>query len=262
VAKLTTSETRSRVLRRVDGVEANARLTGSSAAVLLLLLAAEGLTIPLIQRLLTAHVVIGMVLVPPVLVKLGSTGYRFVRYYTGKPAYVKRALHRRCSGWSAPSWSCSPWLCSGAGSRCCSQPSNGARDLMFLHKATFVLWFGAMTIHVLSHLSDTAKLAPRDWYGRTRREIAGTRSRQWLLVVSVALGILLGMLLAARGASFLSTVSCLADVGQREAPASACSDLPSAGDHRERRLQVESVDLHAWRPIDDQRRPALGCNGR
>jgi H+/Cl- antiporter ClcA len=77
-------------------------------------------------------------------------------------------------------------------------------DLMFLHKATFVLWFGAMTIHVLSHLSDTAKLAPRDWYGRTRREIAGTRSRQWLLVVSVALGILLGMLLAARGASFLS----------------------------------------------------------
>jgi len=27
-------------------------------------------------------------------------------------------------------------------------------------------------------------------------------------------------------------------------------------------LQVESVDLDAWRPIDDQCRAALGCNGR
>ncbi len=204
MAKLTTSETRSRVLRRVDGVEANARLTGSSAAVLLLLLAAEGLTIPFIQRLLTAHVVIGMVLVPPVLVKLGSTGYRFVRYYTGKPAYVKKGPPPALLRLVGPFVVVLTLALFGSGIALLFAAVQWRSDLMFLHKATFVLWFGAMTIHVLSHLSDTAKLAPRDWYGRTRREIAGTRSRQWLLVVSVALGILLGMLLAARGASFLS----------------------------------------------------------
>ena len=33
-------------------------------------------------------------------------------------------------------------------------------DLMFVHKASFVLWFGAMTIHVLSHLGDTARSRP------------------------------------------------------------------------------------------------------
>jgi hypothetical protein len=204
VAKLTTSETRWRVLRRVDGVEANARLTGSSAAVLLVLLAAEGLTIPFIQRLLTAHVVIGMVLVPPVLVKLGSTGYRFVRYYTGKPTYVKKGPPPALLRLVGPFVVVLTLALFGSGIALLFAAVQWRSDLMFLHKATFVLWFGAMTIHVLSHLSDTAKLAPRDWYGRTRREITGTRSRQWLLVVSVALGILLGMLLAARGASFLS----------------------------------------------------------
>jgi len=60
------SETRSRIQRAADrGVEANARLTGSIAAVLLVLLAAEGLTILRVGRLLTWHVFLGMVLVPP-----------------------------------------------------------------------------------------------------------------------------------------------------------------------------------------------------
>ena len=37
--------------------------------------------------LVSAHMFIGMVLIPPVLLKLASTGYRFVRYYTGSQAY-------------------------------------------------------------------------------------------------------------------------------------------------------------------------------
>ena len=58
----------SRVRRRADaGVAANARLTASNAAILLVLLAAEGVTILRVRELLTPHVFIGMVLVPPVL---------------------------------------------------------------------------------------------------------------------------------------------------------------------------------------------------
>jgi len=36
---------------------------------------------------LIAAVDIGMVLIPPVALKLGSTGYRFARYYLGSPVY-------------------------------------------------------------------------------------------------------------------------------------------------------------------------------
>ena len=70
-----------------DGVAGNARLTGGAAAALLALLAAEGATVPFIGPLLGPHIFIGMLLIPPVLLKLGSTGYRFARYYSGNPAY-------------------------------------------------------------------------------------------------------------------------------------------------------------------------------
>ena len=203
-AKPTEAAAPRRLLRKTDGVQANARLTGSSAAVLLLLLAAEGLTIPFIHEMLTAHVVIGMVLVPPVLVKLGSTGYRFVRYYMGKPSYVKKGPPPVLLRLLGPFVIVLTSVLFGSGIALVFAGVRWRSDLMFVHKASFVLWFGAMTIHVLSHLGDTARLAPRDWYGQSRREIAGTGARQWLLVVSVALGALLGMLFAAKGAAFLS----------------------------------------------------------
>jgi hypothetical protein len=81
----------SRAERRADaGVAGNARLTASNAVVLLVLLAAEGVTILRVRALLTPHVFVGMVLVPPVLLKVASTGWRFARYYRGAPAYRRK----------------------------------------------------------------------------------------------------------------------------------------------------------------------------
>jgi hypothetical protein len=81
-----------RAERRADaGVAANARLTAASAAVLLVLLAAEGVTILRVRALLTPHVFIGVVLIPPVLLKMASTSWRFARYYRGAPAYRRKA---------------------------------------------------------------------------------------------------------------------------------------------------------------------------
>ena len=57
---------RSRLLR--GGADGNARLTALTALVLLLLLAAEGATIPFIGSLLTPHIFLGVLLIPPVLV--------------------------------------------------------------------------------------------------------------------------------------------------------------------------------------------------
>jgi hypothetical protein len=61
------------------GPEGNARLTSSIAAVLLVLLVLEGLTILRIGRLIGPHVFIGVVLIPPVLIKVATTTWRFVQ---------------------------------------------------------------------------------------------------------------------------------------------------------------------------------------
>ncbi len=198
------TETPTRVRRHSDGVEANARLTGSTAALLLVLLAAEGLTIPFIRPLLTPHVFIGMLLVPPVLVKLGSTGFRFLRYYAGNPAYVKKGPPPLLLRLLGPFVVVLTVALFGSGIALLFSSGQWRANLRFLHKASFVLWFGAMTIHVLLHVRDTANLAWRDWYGRTMRDIAGARTRQWLLVASLAVGALLGLLFAAKVGTFLS----------------------------------------------------------
>ena len=71
------------------GVTGNTRLTAVTAAVLLVLLAVEGFTLLSLQSMLSWHIFVGMLLVPIVGLKVASTGYRFVRYYTGDRDYVR-----------------------------------------------------------------------------------------------------------------------------------------------------------------------------
>ncbi len=180
--------------RRLEGVEANARLTATTAVVLLVLLAVEGLTILRIGSLLTLHVFIGMLLVPPVLLKMASTGWRFARYYLGDPAYRHRgppALGLRVLG---PAVVVLTVAVLATGIVLLVGPVPWRSTLLELHKATFVLWFGAMGLHVLGHLADTARLAPLDLVARTRRQVRGAGVRQWLLALSLVIGIGLGVL--------------------------------------------------------------------
>src|SRR5450759_5205977 len=69
------------------GTERNEQLTATIGVLLLLLLAVLGVTILRIGQLIWLHLFLGLLLLGPVLLKLGSTGYRFARYYIGDPAY-------------------------------------------------------------------------------------------------------------------------------------------------------------------------------
>ena len=77
-------------------------------------------------------------------------------------------------------------------------PAGDRSEWLFLHKATFVLWFGATALHVLGHVLDTARLAPRDFARRTRRQVGGASARRWLLVTSLVVGVLLAVGVAPR----------------------------------------------------------------
>src|SRR5580700_5059032 len=72
------------------GTTGNERLTAATGVLLLVLLAVIGVTILRLGQLLWVHLFVGMLLLPPVLLKLGSTGYRFARYYTANPAYREK----------------------------------------------------------------------------------------------------------------------------------------------------------------------------
>jgi len=177
-------------------VEANARLTGMTAALLLVLLAVEGLTILRIGKLLTLHVVIGMVLVPPVLLKIGSTTWRFGRYYLGSPEYRRKGPPPAILRLLGPFLVVLTLAVLGSGIALLLGPSSARSELLTIHKATFILWIAAMVVHVLGHLVDTARLAPKDFYRRTRRQVRGASTRQWALVGALCLGLLLAVVVA------------------------------------------------------------------
>jgi hypothetical protein len=183
-------------------VEANARLTAATAAVLLVLLAIEGVTVVRIHQLLTWHVVVGMILVPPVLVKMGSTGWRFARYYAGHPAYREKGPPAPLLRLLGPFVVMLTVVMLASGIALLLDPHGLGGRLLLVHKASFVLWFGAMTIHVLGHLAETGRLAARDWRPRTRSLAPGARARTLLLVVSLAVGVALGVALLGRVAPF------------------------------------------------------------
>jgi hypothetical protein len=100
---------------------------------------------------------------------------------------------RSCSACSAPFVVVLTVAVLGTGIALLFSPATGRSQWLFLHKATFVLWLGAMTLHVLGHLLDTARQAPSDFYRRTRAQVRGAGARQWLIVGALAIGGILAL---------------------------------------------------------------------
>jgi hypothetical protein len=177
-----------------DGVAANARLTGGAAAMLLVLLAIEGATIPFIGSLVGPHIFIGMLLLRPVLLKLGSTGYRFARYYSGDLSYRRKGPPPLPMRLLAPGVVLTTLALFGTGVALLIV-GPGSDFLSFLHKASFIAWVALMTVHVLGHLLEVPRLAIPDWrrHGGREAQLAGSGPRVLLLATSIAAGLALAL---------------------------------------------------------------------
>ncbi|MDX6635317.1 MAG: hypothetical protein QOF06_1520 [Solirubrobacterales bacterium] len=176
-----------------DGVAGNARLTGAVAAALLVLLAAEGATIPFIGSLIEPHILIGMLLIPPVALKLGSTGYRLIRYYTGSPAYVRKGPPQLLLRLLAPGVVLTTLALFGTGVALllAGPPSS---TLVFAHKLSFFAWVGLMSLHILGHLLELPRLAAADW--RRKAPVEARLAGAGMRIAAFGLSLLAGTCLA------------------------------------------------------------------
>jgi hypothetical protein len=195
---------RRRAAPRTGGVAGNARLTGAVAAALLVLLAAEGATIPFIGQLLGPHIFIGLLLVPPVALKLASTGYRFARYYTDDEAYVRKGPPPMALRLLAPGVVLTTLAVFGTGIALLftGPPSN---TLIFAHKLSFIAWVALMSLHVLGHLLEMPRLASADWrrHGGREARLAGAGLRAGALAAAIGVGVVLGFLALSLGKAWL-----------------------------------------------------------
>jgi hypothetical protein len=134
------------------GSSANEQLTAIVAAVLLPLLAADGVTLLNIRALMTVHAFVGMLLVPVVAVKMMSTGWRMLGYYRGRGEYVLRGPpHLLLRALVAPVVVASTIVLFGTGIvLLIVNQTHGT--IVGLHKASFIVWFGSVSVHVLVRL--------------------------------------------------------------------------------------------------------------
>jgi hypothetical protein len=176
----------------VDGVAGNARITAATAVVLLALLAAEGATIPWIGSLRGPHIFIGMLLLGPVALKLASTGYRFLRYCSGTPAYLRKGSPPLPLRLLAPGVVVTTVALFATGvALLIAGP--GSDQLSFLHKLSFIAWFAFMALHVFGHLLELPRLASADWRRAAPpvARLAGAGPRVLLVTTALAVGLAL-----------------------------------------------------------------------
>jgi hypothetical protein len=173
--------------------DANERLTALTGAVLLVLFAAEGVTIVRVRDLLTLHFFLGMLLLGPVTLKIASTVFRFVRYYTGSVPYRTKGPPAPLLRVLGPMVIATSLGVLGTGvALAIAGPQRG--PWLLLHKVTFVLWFGCMTIHVLAYAPRLPRLLLTRPVGRAGEALAGRRARWLLLAASLAGGLILAAL--------------------------------------------------------------------
>src|SRR5436305_1285511 len=142
-----------------DPTAGNERLTATAGAILLVLLAVEGVTILSIGQLLSFHIVVGLLIIPPVLLKLASTGYRFLRYYAGDRDYVAKGPPHLIMRLLAPLLVVSTLTVLGSGVLLLVLGPHRHRDLILgAHKASFVVWGAVFALHVLVYLPRLPRL--------------------------------------------------------------------------------------------------------
>jgi hypothetical protein len=191
------------VLPRTGGPAGNAVLTAWTGLVLLVLSVAELLTLFNVRGLLSWHVAIGALLVPPALMKTATTGWRIVRYYVGDASYRTAGPPPMALRLLGPLVVLSTLGLLGSGVLLVVVGNDGSQRnfISFLglgvswvtvHKGMFVIWGGATGLHLLGRIVPALMLT----LGRTRAvRVPGGWARSLMIGTAAAVAVLLAVLL-------------------------------------------------------------------
>jgi hypothetical protein len=184
------------VLPGAGGPAGNARLTAWTGVLLFVLFVAELVTLIDVRQLIGWHLVIGTLLVPPALLKTGTTGWRIVGYYTGRRPYRDAGPPPLLLRILGPLVVAGTLAVLGSGLLLILLGPNTSRrtlldvlgqriDTVTIHQATFAVWAVVTGLHTLARLVPAIRLtvAPT----RAGRPVPGRGRRVGVVVVTVGI---------------------------------------------------------------------------
>lgn len=144
------------------------------------------------RGLVSAHMFIGLVLIPPVVLKLASVGYRFGRYYTAARAYRAKGPPRTFLRVLAPVLVLSTIGIFVTGVVLMAD-GHKAGALLEIHKVSFIVWVVVFGVHFLAYLPEVLRGLPDAW--TAARRPAGGVLRGALVAASAGGGVALALAL-------------------------------------------------------------------
>jgi hypothetical protein len=134
------------------GPDGNEQLTAITGVILIALLFVIGITILRMRQLISVHLFVGLLLIGPVALKMASTGYRFMRYYTGDRVYREKGPPETALRMIAPIVVATTVLVFVTGVLLLFAGPAHRNPLLELHKVGFIVWVVFTALHVLGHL--------------------------------------------------------------------------------------------------------------
>lgn len=176
------------------GVIGNERLTVLVSLMLLVLIIGELVTSAVLRNWLPAHTFVGVLLSGPLLVKMSSTGWRFLHYYTGSPAYVRRGPPSLLLRVFGPVLLITTVVMVGSG---IGLIVVGPIQLFLLtHVFSALVWLPLIVVHSMAHIRQISSRLADDWtFQRDSQEEHKRRLRLGVNLGALLLGIIAAVLL-------------------------------------------------------------------
>lgn len=173
--------------------DGNDRLTAAVGVLLLVPIVVELATILLgVHTFMSLHVFVGLALIPPVLLKLGSTGWRFLRYYTGSRAYVAHGPPRLAMRLLAPLLVAATVVLFGSGVAMGILHGHALQIARRLHGPSSVIWLVLIAVHVVVYLRRALIDSSGDLRPTTRSRAPGATWRSSALIATLIFGVVAG----------------------------------------------------------------------
>jgi hypothetical protein len=173
--------------------DGNERLTAAVGLVLVVLTVVELATLLLgLHQFMSLHVFIGFVLIPPVLLKLASTGWRFMRYYTRSDPYRSKGAPQLAMRLLAPLLVASTVVLLGSGVAMGILHGHSLAVARQLHGPASVIWLILLGVHVLAYLKRALISSTHDITAVSRASVRGASARSYVLAVAIVAGVVVG----------------------------------------------------------------------
>jgi hypothetical protein len=173
--------------------DGNERLTAAVGMLLLLPVIVEVATVLLgVHTFMSWHVFVGLALIPVVVLKLATTGWRFVRYYTRSGPYLAAGPPQTAMRLLAPLFVVATVVLFGSGVAMGFVHGHSLQIARRLHGPASVIWLVLLGVHVLVYFGRAVRSTAEDVLPAERKPVPGQSARLYVLATAVVCGLVLG----------------------------------------------------------------------